>query len=91
MQVELLKRDKNDEIETLEQCIAAAWEIHGEPHVPRQVVQNFYGYGVVGFLGRLWRELELVEVRLEWGSTNVFGCVEVYRVCDFSFPMEHAI
>ena len=31
MQVELLKRDKNDEIDTLEQCIAAAWEIHGEP------------------------------------------------------------
>ena len=45
MQVELLKRDKNDEIDTLEQCIAAAWKIHGEPHVPRQVVQNFYGYG----------------------------------------------
>ena len=37
MQVELLKRDKNDEIDT--------WEIHGEPHVQRQVVQNFYGYG----------------------------------------------
>ena len=34
MQVKLLKRDKNDEIDTLEQCIAAAWEIHGEPHVP---------------------------------------------------------
>ena len=47
MQVELLKRDKNDEIDTLEQCIAAAWKIHGEPHVPRQVVQNFYGYGGV--------------------------------------------
>ena len=45
MQVELLKRDKNDEIDTLELCIAAAWEIHGELHVPRQVVQNFYGYG----------------------------------------------
>ena len=45
MQVELLKRDKNDEIDTLEQCIVAACEIHGEPHVPRQVVQNFYGYG----------------------------------------------
>ena len=45
MQVELLKRDKNDEIDTLEQCIAAACEIHVEPHVPRQVVQNFYGYG----------------------------------------------
>ena len=43
MQVELLKRDKNDEIDTLEQCIAAAMEIHREPHVPRQVVQNFYG------------------------------------------------
>ena len=28
MQVELLKLDKNDEIDTLEQCIAAAWEIH---------------------------------------------------------------
>ena len=42
MQVELMKLDKNDEIDTLEQCIAAAWEIHGEPHVPRQVVQNFY-------------------------------------------------
>ena len=48
MQVELLKRDKNDEMDTLEQYIAAAWEIHGEPHVPRQVVQNFYGYGGVG-------------------------------------------
>ena len=41
MQVELLKRDKTDEIDTFEQCIAAAWEIHGEPHVPRQVVHNF--------------------------------------------------
>ena len=45
MQVELLKLDKNDEIDTLELCIALAWEIHGEPHVPRQMVQNFYGYG----------------------------------------------
>ena len=45
MQVELFKKDKNDEIDTLEECIAAAWEIHGEPRVPRQVVQNFYGYG----------------------------------------------
>ena len=45
MQVELWKRDKNDEIDTLEQCISAAWQIHGEPRVPRQVVQNFYGYG----------------------------------------------
>ena len=45
MQVELLKLDKNDEIDTLEQCIAAACEIHGEPHVPRQVMQNFCGYG----------------------------------------------
>ena len=44
MQVELLKRDKNDEIDTLEQCIVAALEIHGEPRVPRQVAQNFYGY-----------------------------------------------
>ena len=41
----MLKLDKNDEIDTLELCIAAAWEIHGEPHVPRQVVQDFYGYG----------------------------------------------
>ena len=45
MHVELVKRDKNDEIDTLELSIAAAWEIHGEPHVLRQVVQNFYGYG----------------------------------------------
>ena len=45
MQVELFKKDKNDEIDSLEECIAAAWEIHGEPRVPRQVVQNFYGYG----------------------------------------------
>ena len=45
MQVELFKKDKNDEIDTLELCIAAAWEVHGEPRVPRQVVQNFYGYG----------------------------------------------
>ena len=45
MQVELLKRDKNDKIDTLEQCITAALEIHGVPHVPRHVVQNFYGYG----------------------------------------------
>ena len=45
MQVELFKRGKNDEIDSLEECIAAAWEIHGEPRVPRQVVQNFYGYG----------------------------------------------
>ena len=45
MQVELFKKDNNDEIDTLEECIAAAWEIHGEPRVPRQVVQNFYGYG----------------------------------------------
>ena len=47
MQVELLKLDKNDEIDTLEQCIVAAWEIHEEPHVSRQVVQKFYGYGWV--------------------------------------------
>ena len=45
MQVQLFKKDKNDEIDTLEECIAAAWEIHGESRVPRQVVQNFYGYG----------------------------------------------
>ena len=45
MQVELFKKDKNDEIDTLEECIAAAWEIHGEPRVPRQVVENFYDYG----------------------------------------------
>ena len=45
MQVELFKKDKNDAIDTLEECIAAAWGIHGEPRVPRQVVQNFYGYG----------------------------------------------
>ena len=45
IQVELFKKVKNDEIDSLEQCIAAAWEIHGEPRVPRQVVQNFYGYG----------------------------------------------
>ena len=60
MQVELLKRDKNDEIDTLEQCIAAAWEIHGEPHVPRQVVQNFYGYGGRWIRSRLWRGRERV-------------------------------
>ena len=45
MEVELLKRDKNDEIDRVEQCMAAAWEIHVEPHVPRQVVQNFFGFG----------------------------------------------
>ena len=45
MQVELFKKDNNDEIDSLEQCIAAAWEIHGEPRVPRQVVQSFDGYG----------------------------------------------
>ena len=45
MQVELFKKDKNDEIDTLELCIAAAWEIHVETRVPRQVVHNFYGYG----------------------------------------------
>ena len=45
MQVELFKKDKNDDLDSLEECIAAAWEIHGEPRVPRQVVQNFYGYG----------------------------------------------
>ena len=44
MQVELFKKDKNDEIDTLELCIAAAWEVHGEPRLPRQVVENFYGY-----------------------------------------------
>ena len=48
MQVELLMRDINDEINTLEQCIAAAWKMHGEPHVPIQVVQDFYDYGVTG-------------------------------------------
>ena len=54
-QVESLKLDKNDEIDTLEQCIAAAWEIHVEPHMPRQVVRNFNGYG--GWTTRrLWRE-----------------------------------
>ena len=47
MQVELLKRDKNENIDTLEQCIEAAWEIHREPHVPREVVQNVYSYGGV--------------------------------------------
>ena len=31
MQVELLKRDKNDEIDTLELCIAAAWLVHWSP------------------------------------------------------------
>ena len=45
MQVELFKKNRNDEIDTLEQCIAAELEIHGEPRVPRQVVQNFYSYG----------------------------------------------
>ena len=45
MHVELFNLDKNDEIDTLELCIAAAWEMHGEPRVPRQVVQNVYGYG----------------------------------------------
>ena len=45
MHVELFNKDKNDEIDTMEECIAAALEIHGEPRVPRQVVQNFYGYG----------------------------------------------
>ena len=45
MQLELLKRDKKNEIDVMEQCIAAAWEINVEPRVPRQVVQNFYGYG----------------------------------------------
>ena len=45
MQVELFKKDKNDEIDTVEECIAAAWEVHGEPRVPRQVKQNLYGYG----------------------------------------------
>ena len=45
MQVELIKNDKNYEIDTLELYTAAALEIHGEPRVPRQVVHNFYGYG----------------------------------------------
>ena len=62
MHVELLKWDKNDEIDTLEQCIAAACEIHGEPHLSRQVVQNFYGCG--GWTPRwLRREQERVGVR----------------------------
>ena len=65
MQVELFKLDKNDEIDTLEQCIAAACEIHGEPHVSRQVVQNVYGYGGWWILSRLWRERERLGVRLE--------------------------
>ena len=65
MQVELLKRDNNAEIDTLEQCIAAAWEIHGESHVPRQVVQNFYGYGWGWILSRLLPERQRVGVRLE--------------------------
>ena len=43
----MFKKDNNDEIDSLEECIAAAWEMHGEPRVPRQVVQNFYGHGGV--------------------------------------------
>ena len=53
MQVELLKRDKNDDIETMEQCIAAACEIHGDYNMPRRVVQNFYGYEILT-PSRLW-------------------------------------
>ena len=74
MQVELLKRNNNDEIDTLEQCIAAALEIHGEPHVPTQVVQNFYGYGGGWILRRLWLERELVGVRPDGGHQWIWMC-----------------
>ena len=84
MQVELLKLDKNDEIDTLEQCIAAAWEIHGEPHVPRQVVQNFYGLGRWGWSGSEW-ECD--------GSVGAygFGCYALCVICDLTFSGERAI
>ena len=59
MQVELFKKDKKDDIDT---------EIHGEPRVPRQVVQNFYGYGGGWSLSRLWWERERVGVRAEEGE-----------------------
>ena len=65
MQVELLKRDKNYEIDTLELCIASAWEIHGEPHVPRQVVQNFYGYG-----GGMEPKLTMVGAGASWSASG---------------------
>ena len=91
MQVELLKRDKNYEIATLELCIAAGWEIHWEPHVPIQVVQNFYGYG-----GGVEAESTMVGAGASGsasggGSPNVFGCVALYVVCDFSSSGERAI
>ena len=91
MQVELLKLDKNDEIDTLEQCIAAACEIHGEPHMPRQVVQNFYGYGVGAAAKSTMVGAGAIGSASGVGGPNGFGCVAMYGVCDFSFAGECAV
>ena len=92
MQVELFKKDKNDEIDSLEECIAAAWEIHGEPRVPRQVEQNFYGYG-----GGVESKPAMIEAGASESASGGgvsaygFGCVALYLVGDFTFSWERAI
>ena len=88
MQVELFKKDKNDEIDTLELCIAAVWEIHGEPRVPRQVVQNFYGYGGGAEAKPMAGAVASGSTSGGGGSAYGFGCVALYRVCDFTFSWE---
>ena len=89
MQVELFKKDKNDEIESLEECIAAALEIHGEPRVPRQVVQNFYGYG--GGVEAKPAMMGAGASASGGGSAYGFGCVALYGVGDLTFSWECAI
>ena len=91
MQVELFKKDKNDEIDTLELRIAAACEIHGEPRVPRQVVQKFYGYG--GGVEAKPTTMGAVASGSAsgGGSAYGFGCVALHRVGDFTFSWERAI
>ena len=83
----MFKRDKNDEIDTLELCIAAAWEIHGEPRVPMQVVPNCYGYG-----GGAEPKSTVVGAGASVSASGGrFGRVALYRVCDFTFSWERAV
>ena len=87
----MFKKDKNDEIDTLEECIAAAWEIHGEPRVPRQVVQNFYGYGG-GVEAKPTTMGAGVGVSASGGGgANGFGRVAIYGDGYFTFSWECAV
>ena len=68
MHVELLKRDKNDEIDTLELCIAAAWEIHVKPMCRDRWCITYMAMEEWWSLSRIWWELERVGVRAEGGA-----------------------